>query len=100
METIIARLEKTGAKLVWASTTPIPNDPKQKQTAASIVERNQAAAAIMKQHNIPVDDLFTAVTPHLGEYQRPNDVHFKDEGYDFLGQQVAKAISEQLPVSK
>ena len=100
LETIIARLEKTGAKLVWASTTPIPDDPKQKQTAASIIDRNQAAAAIMKQHNIPVDDLFAAITPHLGEYQRPNDVHFKDEGYDFLGQQVAKAISEQLPVSK
>ena len=96
LESLVARLEKTGAKLVWASTTPIPDDPKQDYKPGSIVQHNQAAAAIMAAHNIPVDDLFTAVTPHLGEYQPPNNVHFKEEGYDFLGQQVAKAISARL----
>ena len=96
LELLVARMEKTGAKLVWASTTPIPDDEKQNQKAISIVEHNQAAAGIMKQHNIPVDDLFAAVGPHLGEYQLPNNVHFKEEGYDFLGQQVARAISDRL----
>ena len=100
LEQLVVRMQKTGAKLIWTSTTPIPDDPKQKQTAASIVEHNQAAAAVMKKYNIPVDDLFTAVTPHLGEYQLPNNVHFKEEGYDFLGQQVAKAILSQLGSSK
>jgi hypothetical protein len=100
LEQLIVRMQKTGAKLVWASTTPIPDDPKQKQTAASIVERNQVAAEIMKQHHIPVDDLFSAVTPHLGEYQQSNNVHFKEEGYDFLGQQVAKAVLARFSDSK
>ena len=100
LEQFIERLQKTGAKLVWANTTPIPDDPAQKQTAASIVEHNQVAAEIMKEHQIPVDDLFGAVTPHLGEYQLPNNVHFKETGYDFLGQQVAAAISAQLGSSK
>ena len=100
LEQLVVRMQKTGAKLIWTSTTPIPDDPKQKQTAASIVEHNQAAAAVMKKYNIPVDDLFTAVTPHLAEYQLPNNVHFKEEGYDFLGQQVAKAILSQLGSSK
>jgi hypothetical protein len=97
LEQIAERLQKTGAKVVWASTTPIPDNPAQKQTAASIVERNDAAAALMKRRGIPVDDLFAAITPRLQELQNPNDVHFKPEGYDFLGAQVAAAIRAQLP---
>lgn len=48
LEQLIERMKKTGAKIVWASTTPIPDNPAVKQTAASIVERNQVAAEIMK----------------------------------------------------
>lgn len=45
-----------------------------------------------------MDDLFAAITPRLAELQNPNDVHFKPEGYDFLGAQVAAAIRAQLSV--
>ena len=96
LEEIMGRLEKTGAKLIWASTTPIPDNPAQKQTAASIVEKNALAAEVMKKHGIPTDDLFTAITPHLAKLQNPNDVHFTGEGYDFLGTQVGEAILGQL----
>lgn len=97
LELLIERMQKTGAKLIWASTTPIPDDPTQKQTAASVIERNLAAAEVMKRHNIPVDDLFAAVAPHVTEYQLPPpNVHFKEAGYDFLGRQVAAAILAQL----
>jgi len=92
LEQLIERMKKTGAKLIWASTTPIPDNPAHNQTAASIVERNQAAAVLMKKHGIATDDLFTAITPHLAEMQNPNDVHFNAKGYDFLGEAVAKAI--------
>ncbi len=96
LEQLIERMKKTGAKLVWASTTPIPDDLPKKQTAASIVERNQAADALMKKHGVATDDLFTAITPHLAEMQNPNDVHFNAKGYDFLGETVAKAIMAAL----
>jgi hypothetical protein len=96
LEEIVTRLEKTGAKLIWASTTPIPDNPAQKQTAASIVEKNALAAEVMKKHGIPTDDLFGAMTPRLAELQNPNDVHFKGEGYDFLGAQVGEAILLRL----
>ncbi len=92
LEQLVERMKKTGAKLVWATTTPIPDDPAKKQTAASIVERNEAAAQIMQKHGVVTDDLFTAVTPHLEAMQNPNDVHFNAAGYKFLGQQVGKAI--------
>jgi len=92
LEQLIERMKQTGAKLIWASTTPIPDNPAHNQTAASIVERNQAAAVLMKKHGIATDDLFAAITPHLAEMQNPNDVHFNAKGYDFLGETVAKAI--------
>jgi hypothetical protein len=93
---IIARLRPTGATLIWASTTPIPDDLEKKQTAASIVEHNQAAAAVMKQHGVSIDDLFVAITPNLATMQNPNDVHFNAKGYEFLGGTVAQAIEAQL----
>jgi len=96
LEQLVERMKKTGAKLVWATTTPIPDDPAKKQTAASIVERNEAAAQIMQKHGVATDDLFTAVTPHLETMQNPNDVHFNGAGYEFLGQQVGKAIESVL----
>ena len=46
LETIIARLQKTGAKLVWASTTPVPPDTADGPSVpATIVEKNITAAA-------------------------------------------------------
>ena len=96
LEEIVGRLEKTGAKLIWASTTPIPDNPAQKQTAASIVEKNALAAEVMKKHGIPTDDLFGAMTPRLKEFQPPLDVHYTGAGYDFLGATVGEAILVRL----
>jgi hypothetical protein len=93
---LVERMQRTGAKLIWASTTPIPDDPAKKQTAVSIVGRNKAAAEIMSQHGVVTDDLFAAITPHLETLQNPNDVHFNAAGYEFLGQQVADAILKSL----
>ena len=86
----------SGSSWRWASTTPIPDDPAKKQAAASIVERNKAAAVVMAKHKVVTDDLFNAITPHLKEMQNPRDVHFNAAGYEFLGQRVAEAIEEVL----
>jgi hypothetical protein len=96
LEEIVTRLEKTGAKLIWASTTPIPDNPAQKQTARSVVEKNALAAEVMKKHGIPTDDLFAAMTPRLAEFQPPLDVHFTGAGYDFLGAKVGEAVLSVL----
>ena len=93
LETIVARLKATGAKVIFATTTPIPDDlTKKKNPATTVVERNQAAIEIMKKNNVPVDDLFTVITPKVAEYQNVKDVHFKEEGYDYLGKAVAESI--------
>ena len=93
LEVIVGRLKATGAKVIFATTTPIPDDPtKKKNPATAVVERNQAAIEIMKKNNVTVDDLFTAITPKLAEYQNVKDVHFMEEGYDYLGKAVAESI--------
>jgi len=94
---LIERMKKTNATLIWATTTPIPDDPAKHQAAAAIVEHNQAAAAVMTKYGIALDDLFTAITPQIAALQNPHDVHFNAKGYEFLGQTVAAAIAKVLP---
>ncbi|MEI7730728.1 MAG: SGNH/GDSL hydrolase family protein [Verrucomicrobiota bacterium] len=97
LDAIVTRLKATGAKVIWASTTPIPPDTKDGPAAAeAIVEKNRLAAQVMAKHGVATDDLFTFITPHLAKVQNPKDVHFSMEGYDLLGKQVATSIEAAL----
>jgi hypothetical protein len=94
LEQIISRLKATGAKLVWASSTPLP-DAKD-YSDADIVAKNDIAAKVMKKHGIPIDDLYTFAKPLLAECQNPGDCHFNEKGYSALGDHVTEAILRQL----
>ena len=97
LEKIIAQLEKTGAKLIWARTTPpASGENREKFTAEQCAKVNRIADATMQKHGIPEDDLYTAVAPRLAELQNTNDVHFNDVGYDILGGQVASEILQAI----
>ncbi len=97
LEAIVARLKRTGAKLIWASTTPVPPDTKDgPSAAAAIVERNAIAARVMQKRGVAVDDLFAWITPHLAKVQNPKDVHFSGPGYELLGKQVAASIEAAI----
>ncbi len=96
LEQLIARMKQTDATLIWANTTPIPDLPKKKYTAASIVQRNAAAEAVMTKHKVAINDLFGAITPRLVELQNPDDVHFNGAGNTFLGQHVARFLEPRL----
>lgn len=96
LEQLVERMTQTGAVLTWASSTPIPDVPG-RYSAASMIERNAAAAEVMAKHNIQIDDLFTAITPRLSELQNAEDVHFSGPGNEFLGKQVAQFLETRLP---
>ena len=98
LEQLIKRMQQTGTKLVWASTTPIP-DVADKYSAESIVDRNAAAAILMEKHGVDIDDLFTAITLRQAELQNPNDVHFTGPGNEILGQQVAAFLKSLIPTA-
>jgi len=95
---IVARLKKTGAKLIWASTTPRAADAKEgPELVQAVIDRNEIAARVMKENDIAIDDLYESILPHQAEMQNPKDVHFNPKGYEFLGTSVARVIEEQLP---
>lgn len=96
LEQLVERMEPTGATVIWASTTPIPDFEPKKWKAASIIERNAAAAKVMKKHGVATNDLFSAISPHLERLQNPDDVHFNGEGNVYLGQKVAAFLETQL----
>lgn len=95
LEALIQRMKATGARLIWATTTPIPDGAKGR-TKGDEVRANALADPIMKKYGVAVDDLYAYVLPVLTQYQRPKDVHFKPEGSAFLAKQVSQKIFEAL----
>jgi hypothetical protein len=93
---IVLRLKATGAKLVWATTTPIHEDPAKGYIPTSIDERNAAATLIMKQHGVAINDLHAFILPHVATDRIPNDVHFQQPGNEHLGAEVARIIEKNL----
>ncbi len=94
---LIARLQRTGARLVFATTTPVP-DGTVGRLAGSERAYNDAALAVVRKAGITVDDLW-AFTSQRPELQRPHNVHFTPEGDKAIAHVVATAIAAQLPAS-
>lgn len=97
LDRLVSRLEQTGAKLIWASTTAVPDaDLSPPRQDSDVVAYNQAAQRVMKSHRVPVNDLYAFSEPILGEIQRPANVHFTPAGSKRLAEQVAAAIRKEL----
>ena len=95
LEKLVMRLKKTGAKLIWRNTTPVPSGSKGRYVGDS-VKYNTVAARVMKKHGIPTHDLFTMSKHRMKELMRPANVHYTPEGSRVLGKDVARTISEAL----
>ena len=94
---IVALLKKNGAKVIWSNITPIPaNCPHNPQGDELIY--NAAAEEVMKEYNVPINDLHSVVTrwDGYGEWMKGNDVHFSGAVYSKLAAQIAKVILAQL----
>lgn len=95
---LVARLKGTGAKLIWGTTTPIPDgDLIPMRQFGKVPEYNAIALQVMQENGVAINDLHAAVAPRVAELQTPQDVHFKSEGYKFLAEQVAGSIRQALP---
>lgn len=97
LDRLVTTMKKSGAKLIWASTTPVPDakvSPPRK--SADVIAFNQSAARVMEKHAVPTDDLYSLALPRLAEIQRPANVHFTDAGSRVLAEQVAAEIRRAL----
>ncbi|WDI41309.1 SGNH/GDSL hydrolase family protein [Bremerella sp. P1] len=97
LEKIVERLNKTGAKLIFATTTPVvPGTTGPLREPNSPPKYNAAAIKIMKENSVTVNDLFAFCDPQVEKLQRPKNVHFTDAGSQALAEQVAQAIQSAL----
>ncbi len=97
LDQIVQALKKTGAKLIWASTTPVPNakvTPPRRSEDVPLY--NAVAKKVMDKNGVSVHDLYAFALPTLSKFQVKNNVHFNVEGYEALGKEVANRIESAL----
>ncbi len=107
LERLVERLKQTDARLIWATTTPWPEEnyayyesrfgEKLVYSPAEEKQWMEAALAVMRNHEIPVNDLYALLKPALDQYQRPDDVHFNREGSQAMARRIADVVRSSLP---
>ncbi|MCL5278451.1 MAG: SGNH/GDSL hydrolase family protein [Planctomycetes bacterium] len=96
LEQIVKRLKQTRARLIFATTTPVP-DGAAGRIKGDVERYNRAALAIMQRYGVRVNDLYAFALPRLSSIQQPSNVHFTEAGSRLLAQQVANSILAALP---
>jgi lysophospholipase L1-like esterase len=95
---VVKRLQATGATLIWATTTPVPNGGVISPTRrfGDIAAYNAIARQVMEEHGIGINDLNAVITSHLAATQLPNDVHFSKEGSAIFAEAVVASVETAL----
>jgi acyl-CoA thioesterase-1 len=107
---IVERLRATGARLVWVTTTPVPEAPPIPYEDMPVLDRakvqeyrqedipvyNAAAEEVMGKHQVPMIDLYGFVLPRMQALLAPGDIHFTKPGYWALGHEIARGIAPCL----
>ncbi|QDU27529.1 GDSL-like Lipase/Acylhydrolase [Anatilimnocola aggregata] len=111
LRAIVAAIRKgTKAKVFFALTTPIVDDRAAKTRAerdyglhnASTEQYNEIAQRVMKELDVPVNDLRAALgTPAEQAAKIVDDgVHLNKQGVEKLGAAVATFVAQHLPAAK
>lgn len=94
---IIARLKQTGAKLIFANTTPVPESDAAKYLKDSELAYNEAARRVMTEEGLQWNDLWALVKPRQADLQIPRNVHFMPSGSAVMAKQIAERIRAAIP---
>ena len=96
LEKLVQQLKETGATLIFATTTPVPEGEAGRKVGDDVIY-NDAAKSVMKKHCVAINDLHAVMAPVLDQYiVAKGNVHFTPEGSKLLGKQVARVIEEHL----
>ena len=97
LKKIVEKLKATKAKLIFATTTPYPENVGGPLRKPGMPEKhNKAAIKIMNLNEITINHLYSFMIPRIAELQLPNNVHFTPEGYKALAEKVSDRINEAL----
>lgn len=95
LRALVARLKLAGAKLIFATTTPVSADLHSYVQAAE-KPYNRAALQVMAAEHVAVNDLWAFAMPQISSLQLPGNPHFTAKGSAALAHQVALAVRAQL----
>jgi lysophospholipase L1-like esterase len=98
LNVLVQRLRQTGARLIFATTTPVPAGTIGR-VEGSEVPYNEAALRVMRAQGVEIDDLHAYAQAHQAEIQQPHNVHFTPAGYDALAGRVVSSIDAALKAS-
>ena len=102
LEKEIQILKKTGAKLIWCTTTPVPRSSTgiyARRNGEAAVFNRAALEVISKYPEIQINDLhkFISESKAFDKWRQGTDVHFWSRDLQTLvGNEVAKQISKSL----
>ncbi len=100
LEKIVKRLKETGAVLVFATTTPVPEGELGRKRGDDL-RYNEVAIEVMERNDVTVNDLHSVVKGKMDQYGKaPGDVHFTEEGANVLAEAVAKGIRKELKIAE
>jgi GDSL-like lipase/acylhydrolase family protein len=94
---IVSKLKATGATLIFATTTPVPEKSTPLRDPEMPPKYNAVAVNVMKKQKVEVDDLYAFVFPQNEKIQEANNVHYTVAGYQIIGERVAATISNHIP---
>ena len=92
---LVRRLKRTGAKLIWRPTTPVPYGAAGR-IPDDLPKYNQAARRVIDHHDIAIDDMNAFIAAEGIPHVRPDNVHFSKESSARLAASTATVIRRAL----
>lgn len=100
-DAILTKCEATGARLIVATTTPVPEGKlKPFRDPEDVPKFNAVAKELAEKHGAAIDDLFAFADQRLEQIQRPANVHFTDAGSKALAEKVVESLRKALAATK
>lgn len=101
LEGILATLRRTGARIVWATSTPVhPNRPFRTDAWSwrneEIDRYNAAAAEFMREQDVLLDDLHAAVWSNTEAYLAGDMLHLSSLGQQACADAVVATVRNAL----
>lgn len=106
LKRIIKEIRKNGAKIIFATTTPILTAGAAKDITGTganlryhndwVIQYNNAAKKLMQSENIPINDLYTLTLKDPNYYKSEDRLHLTEEGYQVCADAVANSIRQNL----
>jgi hypothetical protein len=98
LDELVDRLKKTGAVLIFATTTPLVRETQGRfrRDAQAELLYNETARKVMEERGVRVNDLHAFALPKIEIIQAADGVHFTKDGSNVLARQVVASITEAL----